>query len=719
MLSTSNLTPSAASAASLYEHQGDSAAAMDAYRSLTGSEAPFSHAYNQSLLAYLSTGDEVFINEMDGWKDKWDVRAKNESLSSRKKTRNDFILTFNECLVIFVSGKPREASSAVLKHLIPMVTENEIVHEELLNITTQMAFLVLDCILAISQGHHGGLTQVDDVCTSEALVNWLEKQDLDSDAQLKFLLQIYKSRINFAQRDPTQGKIVDAKIRGVKKELKQAMELFNHKIRTTGETSSVGSYSDRGDDSVANVTREKFNQPAVDVGTQEGLLQAHLQSALNLKAHLEQLKGNTNKSLLLCAEATASHNDPSYESISANNLAFIYATSRKRHLALHTAAKALRAPSGGTFRSDGTARCNSTWAILANAALCALQGRRYEAAYECMATCVLNSTTYGERPRCWLRMAEACIGTFHEFVDGHRRSYDFLLTLIWKGLHVEKRKIRLSAQSDCGFAVVKQDGKAKAIVAQRADDDASGKRGGSNATLASKEDLEYFSKYPLQQASFCLDRVMKLLRDASIGSPGLKMDRDCLESARCAQAYVMLELKEYKQALFLAKLLLMDAATMKDTSGLHNVMHKRRKATASMYGCEACCALGDSVGALKFLTGEKEDDSVLDRLAADLAGVGTDAQADVPTEDNGTESRRKMRLKLAQAMVRTSASAATAAMGRLGTAKKLAMSAISLEDVAGLPPSDTSRSSARKALLYCMLREGNRDGALAVLRSSR
>jgi hypothetical protein len=232
--------------------------------------------------------------------------------------------------------------------------------------------------------------------------------------------------------------------------------------------------------------------------------------------------------------------------------------------------------------------------------------------------------------------------------------------------------------------------------------------------------MEYFLTYPLQQASFCLDRVMKLLRDSSIGSPSLKMDRDCLESARCAQAYVMLELKEYKQALFLAKLLLMDAATRKDTSGLHNAIHKRRKATASMYGCEACCALGDSVGALKFLTGEKEDDSVLDRLAADLAGVMANSNPEVPTtEHTVTESCRKIRLNHAQAMVRTSASAATAAMGRLGTARKLAMSAISLEDIAGPPPAEASRSSARRALLYCMLREGNRDGALAVLRSSR
>ena len=289
-----------------------------------------------------------------------------------------------------------------------------------------------------------------------------------------------------------------------------------------------------------------------------------------------------------------------------------------------------------------------------------------------------------------------------------------------KGLHVEKRKQRLSTENSSGFAVVEEDGKPKAILAQPTNYDVSGKRGGSNAKLASKEDMEYLAEYPLQQASFCLDKVMKLLRDASIGAPGIKMDRDCLESARCAQAYVMLELKEYKQALFLAKLLLMDAATRKETTGLHNVIHKRRKATASMYGCEACCALGDATGALKFLTGEKEEDSVLDRLAVDLAGIGTNSYLNAPgSVDVETEDRRKARIKQAQAMVRTSASAATAAMGRLGTAKKLAMSAISLEDNAGLPSSEGNRISARKALLYCMLREGNRDGALAVLRSSR
>lgn len=288
-------------------------------------------------------------------------------------------------------------------------------------------------------------------------------------------------------------------------------------------------------------------------------------------------------------------------------------------------------------------------------------------------------------------------------------------------MHTEQSKERNNKENNPGFSVVEEDGKPVALVAQVGNDAVNRKRGGSNARLGSREDMEYVAKFPLQQASFCLDKVMKLLRDASVGAAGSKMDGDCLESARCAQAYVLLELKVYKQALFLAKLILMDTANRKETSGLHGVTQKRRRATAAMYACEACCALGDAVGALKFLTGEKEEDSVLDRLAVDLAGVDSNSYLSAPSSiPPDVESRRKARVKHAQAMVRTSASAATAAMGRLGMAKQLAMSAISLEENAGLGASaEAHRNTAKKALLYCMLREGNRDGALAVLRSSR
>ena len=326
MLSNSNSTPSVEYAASLYDHQGDSVVALEAYRALGSNELNFSQAYNQSLLAHLAEGDDSFIKKMGFWKDQWDIETNNGSFPSRKKTKRGYILKFNEGLVNFGAGKPREASEHLISLLRPMISQREIVHEEFLNITVNMAFLVLDCILALSEGSHDGLNQLDDICTSEAFTTWLELQDLDSDPQLKFRLQIYKSRLDFSQHEHMNGAVAEAKIRGIKKELKQAMELFNQKIRTTGETLSVGSSSDRGDD-IANQLkhREKINQLVVEIGTQDGLLQAHHQSALNLKGRLEQLKGNTKKSLLLCAEARSSHNDPSYECVDLNNHAIIYA----------------------------------------------------------------------------------------------------------------------------------------------------------------------------------------------------------------------------------------------------------------------------------------------------------------------------------------------------------------------------------------------------------
>jgi hypothetical protein len=108
-------------------------------------------------LAYLATGDRDFVNQIDGWKKRWEADEDNndDGLPSRKRTRTEYILIFNESLVVFVSGKPREASIALLKVLRPLVSNNEVLHEELLNISTQIAFLLLDCMLTISEGYHG------------------------------------------------------------------------------------------------------------------------------------------------------------------------------------------------------------------------------------------------------------------------------------------------------------------------------------------------------------------------------------------------------------------------------------------------------------------------------------------------------------------------------------------------------------------------------------
>jgi hypothetical protein len=179
------------------------------------------------------------------------------------------------------------------------------------------------------------------------------------------------------------------------------------------------------------------------------VLQKLNQSALGVKAHLEQLKGNTKKSLILCSEALAAATasttleddgtDAAYEQLHFNNLAVVYETNNRRHLALHALAKSLRTtprrtgtthhhvrddqqdapPLSHLFGTDGTIRSDPTLSILHNAAICGLRARNYVSAYECMVTCMVRSHIFYHRPRCWLRLSEACIGIFAELKQQH------------------------------------------------------------------------------------------------------------------------------------------------------------------------------------------------------------------------------------------------------------------------------------------------------------
>jgi len=666
-------------ASSIYEQQGNSGAALMALG--TVEESP-TQTYNQSLLSYLQGQNDGFVNNL-GESSKLESDRRDEGLPPRKRKQKEWILVYNRSLILYASGRTRDAASPLLEILRPMIIDEMALHPDVLHVITHMSFLILDCILTLSEGSHGGLEQIDDVVTAVATVDWIDSQDLDSYPQVKFLLSLYKSRLDFGERGK-DGKLVDSNVRGVKKELKLAMEIFNHKLKATGEASSIGSHSDVYSENDNSNSRE-YTAPAA-IGTQDSLLQAHHQSALNLKAHLEQLKGNTKKSLVLLQEAQTAHDDPIYEAIHANNLAIVYGTSGKRHLALHTAAKALRAPNGGLFRSDGTARSVHMFAMLHNSALCALQGRNYRSAYECLAACVQRSPVYFQRPRCWLRMAEACLG-----------------------LHAEMKKKDSKNPKRKFFSVVEVEGKPRGIFLHEVP--SADLRGDMDPkmVLGGHEDLEFVSKKPLMRAIACLEMSTKMLRDKTVPET-LRNDKDCLESARCALAYIKLEMKEYKEALVITRLILIESMGYDGGgSGMNRQMHKRRLATASLYACEASVALGDAKGAMAFLAGGSADTDVI-RLASELCGVTPDVAA--------KSVQGKSRLKRAQVVVGTSASAATASLGSLGAAKQCAMSAISLEEDRSLLPTDTYRASARQALLYCMLIEGNREGALAVLRSS-
>ena len=195
------------------------------------------------------------------------------------------------------------------------------------------------------------------------------------------------------------------------------------------------------------------------------------ESVLYMKANLEYMRGNTTKSLKLCAEARTvgkksriktnegrggggggsqseengfTHNDNIViatngiktteedvetqmandydEAIYYNNLAMVHQSAGKIHVALHYYSYAIsymenvqQLPPNNNddnyFWSDGVPRPNVTADILNNASLCAFQAHDYKRAYECMVHCVtLSPSIFGRRARCWLRMAQSLIG---------------------------------------------------------------------------------------------------------------------------------------------------------------------------------------------------------------------------------------------------------------------------------------------------------------------
>ena len=385
----------------LYNILGDTAAALEACS--TSSESPFSdEEYNRLLLSFLvssstDTSTESVAKQLNEWQN--NPEEDKSLFSKRKRQRQDFVVAYNRSLIQYANGKPDEAVTPLLDLLRPFVVPKATVRDNLIEVSSNCAFLVLECILSLSEGRHDGLQQPDSELTTDAIIAWLDSLDFETNPRLKFLLALYKSRLDFSARDAS-GKMIDSKVKNVRKELKLRPDL----ISTTTDTSSLGSSSE------ANQNDDySYKSQLIPGSHQEALLQSLNQSALNLKANFEQIKSNTKKSLVLCAEARSP--DPVYESMHFNNLAVVYASCAKRHLALHSISRSLRiCETPLLFRLDGTATPDSTLAILHNSALLAFSAQKFVSAYECMANCVMISKEYAKRPRCWLRMAESCIG---------------------------------------------------------------------------------------------------------------------------------------------------------------------------------------------------------------------------------------------------------------------------------------------------------------------
>jgi tetratricopeptide (TPR) repeat protein len=422
----------------VYNLQGDAKAALTIFQkqqeqqtddSTANNNMSLANKYNEILLLHISDTEqdiageesiEKLTREMNDLESDF-RRADNDddssrTMSSRKRLRNELIFSYNRALVLLAQGRSDKALEICKDKLSEYLTMDSPPPEELVTVSSRMALLWLECILAL--GVSG--TSED----SKALFKWLEKVESESDPQLKFLLNLYRSRFNLAELDDS-GKHCDNKIRAARKELKQAMDLLQNKLRSSfgAETGSVVSSAN----SEENMSTQSVGRDHHETQPPQGsiVLQRHNQSALSLKAHSEQLKGNIKKSLILCSEAhVAAGSGASYDATHANNLAIVYETNNKRHLAVHALSKALRArqeqdnSSSRLFHLDGTARPDQTLLLKHNAAICSLHARNYHLAYEYMATCLVQSSgVFHSRPRSWLRLAEACIGVFSQLCE--------------------------------------------------------------------------------------------------------------------------------------------------------------------------------------------------------------------------------------------------------------------------------------------------------------
>jgi hypothetical protein len=232
--------------------------------------------------------------------------------------------------------------------------------------------------------------------------------------------------------------------------------------------------------------------------------------------------------------------------------------------------------------------------------------------------------------------------------------------------------------------------------------------------LASPQDIEEVKKNPLARARSSLEKALDLFEDRTNPSAP---DEIGLQSARLSYAYVCLESKDFRKALQYSEMVLNGHSEHSDESwkesqrptsdSVKRKMIKRQLATARMYAAEASANLGKTMDSMKYLVGDGKDDA-FDRLASELGGFTIEMAA--------TNTKAKARLAKAQTMVRCSASAASARLGNLAASKQLAMSAQAME---GSYSASREGSSARKALIYCVLRDGNHGAALTLLRSAR
>ncbi|KAL9182082.1 hypothetical protein ACHAXT_012425 [Thalassiosira profunda] len=669
----------------LYERGGDAAASLQACQRLwaaadaapsaseEGENPILSRRHNEAVLQHLSSlqsaGREPDTNESEELPSILSSVLSVSGGAANSDTvqgHNDLVGLYNICLSHYAAGRYGEALDAILGPFLTamktIVVDDEGVKLNVgdeavqadatgalspvayLAVTTRIAFLLLDCQLALDGGKGMGIGLIvankgeDEVSISaDKVLVWVEKNALALTAkgddvlgregyetmkheELKFRLHLYRSRMLFAGNKES-GEDLEQRSRTARKELKNAMDIFQNVLCVDGdgkehgkrgkqkgsnppiasikgkgnqdlsETTSVtsaaggslgGDSEGKGGLGAAGATFEGMPSSPIEplnekVKKDTPALQVRHESALYLKANLEQLRGNPAKSLKLCTEArlagrnsralghdneegTDDGPEADYdEAIYHNNMGLLHQSAGKVHLALQYYSYALSyaervkthdsSSRGHHFWPDGVARPDVTAEILHNRAICAFQAQDFDEAYKCMARCVKRApNAFGQRARCWLRLAQSCIG-----------------------IHVGIQQSSDSSEGSSRDAI-------------------------NSFDVGSGEDLNSISSQPMQKATLCLVKAINLScgnsdidMDASdLPSPkdgSTNTDVDCYEAALVALAYVKLQMEDNSGALKLCERALRE-------NGEKSAPSAQLREMAEMYSREATIRAG-------------------------------------------------------------------------------------------------------------------------------
>ena len=291
----------------LYDVTGDSEAAMRLMaEGKNGSEQSPQNEYNCLLLTALATSttpssnsgkkkkknksnkdDDISLLD-ESLEDARTVVRNSHSLRNKSAIAEDWVLAYNRGLVLLSTGKVEESIREAWSYLKPIIhpeTSSEKQQPPPVELSCRMGFLILEGMLTLYPTRmHGNTSTTNDANYEQTstfdlrlldkVLAWLTEnveltkaqpiaaandnhQDSNAaaaakggpDPQLKFLLSLYESRVNFFERTTTDVATRDKHMRSARKELKQAMEIFQHKLRPERDgTSSLASLSSFSED---------------------------------------------------------------------------------------------------------------------------------------------------------------------------------------------------------------------------------------------------------------------------------------------------------------------------------------------------------------------------------------------------------------------------------------------------------------------------------------